>query len=286
MRLNYPKNYHLNYLGTKSKFQNPAHSWVANRWGRVLREHFNGLEYLQETDRAVTPNSQQFSNLNALPPKAPPTQPIINDPKGKRQHTSNLERGADHSLGGISSPAQPTTPLICSHCLGLGHFWKDYTNPVRCNFCYNYGINPPLGQSRDWDVRCRAKEMNWTHLPPNAPVSSVVHSWQNHQQEFHRLTEHVFTHGELRYWPTPPRPRWVLAGGSPAPSSSSSGGVPHWLLHPGQWGLGHHEAGTPGPQGRLQASRRRTLALLLWGTLCPHCWDSALREWRCLCQVQ
>lgn len=31
MRLNYPKNYHLNYLGTKSKFQNPAHSWVANR---------------------------------------------------------------------------------------------------------------------------------------------------------------------------------------------------------------------------------------------------------------
>lgn len=146
LRLNYPKNYHLNYIAPNRNLHNSAHSWVVKRDSRpdgcFLSGHINGLVKFKGTDRTAPPNTQQDSNLKASIVKSVPAQPMNCDMRGKKEKEPVKENGPDsRSLplhSDKSSLVQPTE-LFCPRCLGPSHSWKACVNPIRCNYCYNYG---------------------------------------------------------------------------------------------------------------------------------------------------
>ena len=127
LRLNYPRNYHLNFkenlvVPPKSPASDPRVISMAksnvHASKRVLcwrpKDQGSNVAHKQATSMRGEPIPQ---NSNSNPPPGLPT--------------SSNDQSPAH--------APEITAINCSKCLGFGHTRKACMNLVRCQSCFNYG---------------------------------------------------------------------------------------------------------------------------------------------------
>lgn len=205
-RLNFPNNYHLNFLGSSRSSSGTARypplipERVLRPIGRVLRGGNKNKEFSQEKPLEAFPPRQFLNSKNF---KSPLSKSLLAQPKkttfkwvrkDKEQFQEKILESPSHPLPDSNSKpsmmekdsAQSSSPL-CSRCLRPGHSWQACANSVRCNHRLFYGhkssacLRTPRQSRLIWAVKGMEGEGSKERNKSAAPTHPAqVHSSPSH----------------------------------------------------------------------------------------------------------